>query len=210
VSAMLAGLATELDDPVDRLRAIQGSTEHAKDQAGAIGADTLTNWAEFAAPAVAARAARLYSRMRVADRHRPIFNLVISNVPGPGSPIYMAGARLVARYPMGPINEGTGLNITVMSYLGTIHFGLVACPDRVEDVDDLAARIPQALEELRRQQPRRRDPPGDRVSSSVHADVAQLVEHHLAKVRVAGSNPVVRSLGSPAQQGIRFASGVVA
>jgi diacylglycerol O-acyltransferase / wax synthase len=150
VSAMLASLATDVDDPVERLRVIQGSTKHAKDQAGAIGADTLTNWAEFAAPAVAARAARLYSRMRVADRHRPIFNLVISNVPGPNFPIYMAGARLVAWYPMGPINEGTGLNITVMSYLGTIHFGLVACPDRVPDVDGLAARIPEALQELRK------------------------------------------------------------
>ena len=150
VSAMLASLATDLDDPVERLREIQKSTRHAKDQAGAIGADTLTNWTEFAAPAVAARAARLYSRMRVADRHRPIFNLVISNVPGPNFPIYMAGARLVAWYPMGPISDGTGLNITVMSYLGTIHFGLVACPDLIPDVDDLAARIPDALAELQK------------------------------------------------------------
>jgi diacylglycerol O-acyltransferase / wax synthase len=150
VSAMLASLATDIADPVERLRVIQDSTKHAKDQAGAIGATTLTNWAEFAAPAVAARAARLYSRMRVADRHRPIFNLVISNVPGPNFPIYMAGARLVAWYPMGPIMDGTGLNITVMSYLGTIHFGLVACPDLIPDVDDLAGRIPDALAELQK------------------------------------------------------------
>lgn len=139
-----------MDDPVERLRVIQDSTRRAKDQAGAIGADTLTNWAEFAAPAVAARAARLYSRMRVAARHRPIFNLVISNVPGPNFPIYMAGARLVAWYPIGPISDGTGLNITVMSYLGTIHFGLVACPDLIPDVDDLAERIPEALKELQK------------------------------------------------------------
>jgi diacylglycerol O-acyltransferase / wax synthase len=148
VSAMLVSLASDVDDPVERLALIQAGTPHAKEQANAIGADTLSNWAEFAAPAVFARAARLYSRTRVASRHRPPFNTVISNVPGPNVPLYMAGAQLVRWYPMGPIADGQGLNMTVMSYLGTIHFGLVACPELVPDVQAMADFVPDALDEL--------------------------------------------------------------
>jgi diacylglycerol O-acyltransferase / wax synthase len=148
VSSMLVSLATDIDDPVERLCAIQDGTRHAKEQAGAIGAETLSNWAEFAAPAVAARAARLYSRMRVSNRHRPIFNVTISNVPGPQVPLYMIGAKLVAWYPMGPVADGSGLNMTVMSYMGTVHFGLVACSDTIDDVQRIADGICDALDEL--------------------------------------------------------------
>lgn len=148
VSSMLTSLATDIDDPVERIKVIQDGTKHAKDQAGAIGAEALTQWAELAAPAVAARAARLYSRTKMASRHRPLFNVTISNIPGPNFPLYMAGARLKAWYPMGPINDGGGLNMTVMSYMGTIHFGLVACPDVVPEVQTLADHLHASLEEL--------------------------------------------------------------
>ena len=107
---------------------IHEGTQDAKEQHNAIGADTLQDWAEFAAPAVFGRAARLYSRMKLADRHRPLFNVTISNVPGPPFPLYSAGAPLVANYPMGPIIDGGGLNITVMSYQDHLDFGLLACP----------------------------------------------------------------------------------
>jgi WS/DGAT/MGAT family acyltransferase len=150
VSSMLVTLATDVDDPVARMEVIKAGTQQAKEQANAIGANTLMDWAEFAAPAVAASAMRLYSRMKVADRHRPFYNTVISNVPGPQFPLYMAGAKLVSFYPMGPLNDGAGLNMTLISYLGTIHFGLVACPDLIPDVDHLAALIPPALAELKK------------------------------------------------------------
>jgi WS/DGAT/MGAT family acyltransferase len=150
ISSMLVSLASDLRDPIDRMRVIQESTKHAKDQANAIGADTLMNWAEFAAPAVAASAMRLYSRMKVADRHRPLYNTVISNVPGPQFPLYMSGAKMLAMYPMGPLNDGAGLNMTLISYLGQVHFGLVACPDMIPDVDHLAALIPESLAELKK------------------------------------------------------------
>jgi WS/DGAT/MGAT family acyltransferase len=150
ISSMLVSLASDLDDPVARLRVIQESTKHAKDQANAIGADTLMNWAEFAAPAVAATAMRLYSRMKVADRHRPFYNTVISNVPGPQFPLYMSGAKMVAMYPMGPLNDGAGLNMTLISYLGQVHFGLVACPDMLPDVGHLAELIPESLAQLKK------------------------------------------------------------
>jgi hypothetical protein len=141
-------LASDVDDPLERLATISGATKNAKEQDKAIGADTLTNWAEFAAPAVAARAARLYSNMKIADRHRPLFNVTISNVPGPPFPLYSAGARMVALYPMGPIMDGGALNMTVMSYMDTMNFGLVACAETIPDVDKIARHLDDALEEL--------------------------------------------------------------
>jgi WS/DGAT/MGAT family acyltransferase len=150
VTAMLVSLATSIDDPVERLHAISRGVTGAKEQEKAIGADTLTNWAEFAAPAVAARAARLVSNMRVFDRVRPLFNVVVSNVPGPNVRLYSVGARMVAIYPMGPVAEGVGLNITVMSYMGSMYFGLVAGREAVPEVDAISRHIAEALEELKK------------------------------------------------------------
>ena len=79
---------------------------------------------------------------------RPLFNVVISNVPGPNFPLYSAGARMVAMYPMGPITDGVALNITVMSYMGVVGFGLVACREVAPDLDDLASYLREALDEL--------------------------------------------------------------
>jgi diacylglycerol O-acyltransferase / wax synthase len=148
VSNMFVSLATQIADPVERLQVIQNGTKQAKEMASAIGADTLSNWAEFAAPALAARAARLYSSMKLADKHRPAFNVTISNVPGPQFPLYSAGAKLIAWYPMGPIFDGGGLNMTVMSYCGTVHFGLVACKETVPRVNEIAAGLADAVAEL--------------------------------------------------------------
>ena len=148
VSSMLTSLATDIADPVERLRAISAGTKRAKEQDKAIGAETLMEWTEFAAPGLAARAARLYSTMKLADRHRPIFNVTISNVPGPDFPLYSAGARMVSYYPMGPIADGGALNITVMSYMGTMCFGLVACRETVPEVWSIAHGLGTALDEL--------------------------------------------------------------
>ena len=148
VSSMFASLATDVEDPVQRLAAIHEGMRGAKEQHQAIGADTLTDWAEFAAPAVFGRAMRLYARMGLADRHRPIFNLTISNVPGPPFPLYSAGAKLVANYPLGPIMDGAAVNITVMSLEDSLDFGILACPDAVDDVQSLADGLQTALDEL--------------------------------------------------------------
>ncbi len=102
VTTTFTSLATDVDDPVERLQVIHDCMVDVKDQQKAIGADTLTDWAEFAAPAVAGTAARLYSRVNAAGRHRPLFNVTISNVPGPPFPLYSIGARLEAIYPDRP------------------------------------------------------------------------------------------------------------
>jgi WS/DGAT/MGAT family acyltransferase len=149
VSSMLASLATDIEDPAERLQAIHEGMAAGKER-HAIGADALQDWAEFAAPALAGRAARLYSRMRVAGLHRPAFNVTISNVPGPPFPLYSAGAKLVANYPIGPIFDGGGLNMTVMSYQDNLDFGLLACPDVLPDVWSVADGLGDALEELKK------------------------------------------------------------
>lgn len=150
VSAMFVSLATNLDDPVDRLQAIAGATKGAKEEHNALGADVLQNWAEFAAPAVFARAMRFYSGLDLADRHRPIHNVIISNVPGPPFPLYMAGARLAVLTPLGPIMEGAGLNVTVMSYMDRIDVGLIACRESIPDIWDLAEDFEVSMAELRK------------------------------------------------------------
>lgn len=148
VTSMFASLATDIDDPVERLKVIHECMAEVKVQQKAIGADTLGDWAEFAAPALAGRAARLYSRTKMADRHRPLFNVTISNVPGPPFPLYSIGARMVANYPVGPIMDGGGINMTVMSYLDSLDFGVLACPDLVGDVWSITEGLQQALDDL--------------------------------------------------------------
>src|SRR5437899_19481 len=78
------------------------------------------------------------------------WNLIVSNVPGPPVPLYVAGARLVGLFPLGPIYEGIGLNLTVISREESLDVGIVACREMVPDVGDLAALLARALEELAR------------------------------------------------------------
>jgi len=148
VSTMFVQLPVEQDDPIDRLQAIHDGTLGAKEEHEALGPDTLINWAEHATPNFFANAARLYSRMRLADRHRPIANLVISNVPGPDFPLYLAGAELVAGFPLGPVMDGMGVNITIMSYRGVLYWGIHASPDTIPRLWNLTAAVPVALDEL--------------------------------------------------------------
>ncbi|MGQ0805050.1 MAG: WS/DGAT/MGAT family O-acyltransferase [Actinomycetota bacterium] len=149
VSALFTSLATDERDPAERLRVIGEVTRAAKDEHNAIGAKMLQDWAEFATPALFARASRLYSSMSLADRHRPIHNLIVSNVPGPLFPLYLAGAKLELLCPLGPVMEGAGLNVTVISYMDKLDIGLIACRESVPDLWDLANGFRDALEELK-------------------------------------------------------------
>jgi len=148
VSAMFVQLPSHLDDPLDRLRAIHEGTKGAKEEHKALGATTLQNWAEHATPNVFAAAARLYTGMRLADRHRPVANLVISNVPGPDFPLYLGGSTLLGMFPLGPVMDGMGLNITIMSYMGVLYWGLASDSRAVPRLWDVASAIPHALTEL--------------------------------------------------------------
>jgi diacylglycerol O-acyltransferase len=149
VSALFTSLASDIEDPVERLMAIHEVNKGAKEEHKAIGATFLQDWAEFAAPTTFALAARAYSGLKLADRHPVVHNLVISNVPGPPLPLYFMGARIEALHPLGPVFHGAGLNITVMSNNGRVGVGVIACRESMPDVDDLAQRFPAELERLR-------------------------------------------------------------
>ena len=148
VSALLADLATNEPDPVKRLRRVQTSMTAAKDNFAAIPAETLQDFTQFAPPAVAARAMRMYSRLRIADRMNPPFNLIISNVPGPNYPLYSAGAKLEHFYPVSALGDGQGLNMTVQSYNGNLDFGFIACRDLVPDLNTMVTYLQESMVEL--------------------------------------------------------------
>jgi diacylglycerol O-acyltransferase len=150
VSAMFTSLATDIEDPVERLRRIHTVNKGAKKEHNAIGAGMLQDWAKFAAPTTFSLAARLYSALNLAERMAPVHNLVISNVPGPPFPLYFGGAKLVAMYPLGPVFHGAALNITVVSYQDTVCWGMIACRESLPSLWDLAGAIPESLAELRK------------------------------------------------------------
>jgi WS/DGAT/MGAT family acyltransferase len=147
VSAMFATLPTQLDDPIERLFAVREVMSGAKQVHEDIGGQTLHEWAEVAAPALFTRGIRIYERL-LQGRHPPIINLVVSNVPGPSFPLYCAGAQLTSLFPLGPVMAGAGLNITVLSYLDSVGFGLIGCRELVPDIERIAAHVPDAVAEL--------------------------------------------------------------
>lgn len=148
ISAMVTSLATHIDDPIERLEAIKLSARAAKAEHDALGGDMLASWAELMSPSVFRTASRLYTKYGVAARHRPIYNVTISNVPGPRKPLYFAGARMLESYPLGPVAEGMGLNITIFSYVADAHFGLLAARTLLPDLSEIAERIRSAAAEL--------------------------------------------------------------
>ena len=146
ISVMIVPIATDEADPVKRLRRTHELLRGAKERHRATPANLLTDATSFIPPAVASLAAR--ATVEVMGRTRPPLNLVISNVPGPRSPLYCAGARLEANYPVSVVIDGVGLNITVMSYLDHLDFGIVADRAQVDDVWTLLDRAGRALDEL--------------------------------------------------------------
>ncbi|HEV8563530.1 MAG TPA: wax ester/triacylglycerol synthase family O-acyltransferase [Actinomycetota bacterium] len=124
-----------------RLARIREATAALKVSPMAVGAGTIIGWGAYAPPALHAAAARLASRGRW-------FNLVVSNVPAPQVPLYLAGARLAASYPSMPLNVNAALSIACTSLAGSMAFGLTADWDAVPDLDVLVRGIDDALADL--------------------------------------------------------------
>ena len=120
----------------------------AKERHSAVPATLLQDLSRFVPPAVAARAGRVVERVLVTEQGPPPVNVIISNVPGPQFPLYSAGARVIANYPVSAITHGVGLNMTVQSYDGHLDFGLVACRELVPDLAKLIGYLRDALDEL--------------------------------------------------------------
>lgn len=153
VTALIGALPTDIPDPAARVRRAAASMRVAKSGNG-VPATLLRDFTQFATPAVAARAARTVARLRWADRMRIPFNVVVSNVPGPPTPLYFGGALMTAMYPVSAIYDGLSLNITLFSYRDDLLFGVVGCREIVPDlwtmVDDLHATVDETLATLAR------------------------------------------------------------
>jgi WS/DGAT/MGAT family acyltransferase len=141
VAAMWAPLPVGLTDPVQRLLRIRREMDGIKDSGQAVGAQVLTTLSGFAPPTIVAQAARLQARQR-------LFNIVVTNVPGPQFPLYMLGRQLDALFPMVPLAKNTALGIAIMSYNGQLNFGLNADYDALADVETLADELRSSIEEL--------------------------------------------------------------
>jgi diacylglycerol O-acyltransferase / wax synthase len=146
ISTMIVPIPTDEADPVRRLERAHELLRSAKEHHAALPADLLTDASAFVPPAVAALAAR--TTVGIMGRTRPPLNLVVSNVPGPRSPLYIAGARLEAHYPVSAIVDGVGLNMTVMSYLDRVDFGIVADRDQLPDVWPLIRAAQREVDRL--------------------------------------------------------------
>lgn len=151
VSPMLVSLATTTGDAVERLRAISAGTARALAQDRLVDRGLLAEWAELVVPALAAPAARLGSRLLVGGALPPAFNVIVSNVPGPRAPLFLAGAKVTEMYPLGPVVDSIALNVTVTTYRDHLHVGVLADRDAAIDVDHIAAGLERAIEELRKE-----------------------------------------------------------
>jgi len=148
-----APMFTNIADPVERLRETQRELRVMKDRHKAMPAQLLQDVNHFVPPALFSRAARATFALATSDLGRPQWNLVVSNVPGPQFPLYCAGARLVAHYPVSVITDGMGLNITAMSYDGHIDIGVIADRDQMPDVWCFVDWLEEALVELEKEAP---------------------------------------------------------
>jgi WS/DGAT/MGAT family acyltransferase len=152
IGMLSAPLYVNEADPVERLRLTHEAMAVVKERHKALPAALLQDATEFIPPAVFSRAARI--TFSLAAVRTPIWNLVVSNVPGPQFPLYLAGAKMVAHYPVSVITDGMGLNITVMSYLGNLDFGIVADREQMPDLWSLIGWLREALDELLPEDPR--------------------------------------------------------
>ncbi len=148
VSNFGASLATDVADPVERLRRVAASTKAAKGLLEAGGPQLVLQLAEVLPPGPTAIALRGLSAPALAGHLPPVYNVIVSNLPGPPVPLYSGGARLVATHIFGPLIPGFGLNITVLSYVDRVDVGINACQLLVPDPWSIAGFLKEALAEL--------------------------------------------------------------
>jgi diacylglycerol O-acyltransferase / wax synthase len=184
VTMMLASLATDLKDPLERLKAIHASTTSSKELTGNLKAAIPTDFPSFGAPWVMTGLATLFGRSKISDQIPPIANVAISNVPGVPVMLYVAGAQMTAYFPVSIPCHGCALNITVQSYNGSLDYGLTACRRAVPDVDELANYIVQAHAELKKLILALDGPPGAKSDAKAAASAQQSPIAHTVATHV--------------------------
>jgi len=148
-SMSLVNLGTNIADTGKRLAHVQAATGAMKSTMGSLKSVLPTDFPSLGVPWLLEAATALYGKARVAERVPQVANLVISNVPGPPVPLYMAGARMLSNHPSSIVVHGLALNITVQSYDQTLDFGLMADARALPDVRALADALHVAFDDLR-------------------------------------------------------------
>jgi diacylglycerol O-acyltransferase len=148
-SMSLISLGTHISDTRKRLAHVKAATAAMKSTMGSVKSILPTDFPSLGVPWLIEAVTALYGKAKVADRIPQVANLVISNVPGPTVPLYMAGARMLTNYPTSIITHGLALNITVQSYNQSLDFGLMADAVAMPDVRELADAITIAFDDLR-------------------------------------------------------------
>ena len=141
VSAMFVNLPVDNRPALERLRAISAQTADLKERHQAVGAEMLLGMTEYVAPTLMSLAARVVHR-------QPFFNLIVTNVPGPQQPLYLMGARVLEAFPIVPLTRNLTVVVGILSYDGTLHFGLWGDRDACADIEVLASGIDDAFTEL--------------------------------------------------------------
>jgi WS/DGAT/MGAT family acyltransferase len=148
-SMSLISLGTHIADPKKRLAHVKAATAAMKSTMGSLKSILPTDFPSLGVPWLIEAATALYGKAKVADRIPLVANLVISNVPGPPVPLYMAGAKMITNYPTSIVVHGMGLNITVQSYDQSLDFGLIADAAAMPDVKELADAIRVAFDDVK-------------------------------------------------------------
>jgi diacylglycerol O-acyltransferase len=141
IAAMRGPLPVYIEDPVARLRVVRRAMDGLKESKQAVGAEVLASLEQFAPPTILAQASRLNFSTR-------LFNLLVTNVPGPQFPLYVLGRELQDLYPVAFLPEHHALAVAIMSYNGGLDFGLLADYDAMPDLDELGAYLLEARDEL--------------------------------------------------------------
>ncbi len=148
VSSMLVALHTEIGDAQQRLLAVNRDTRRAKALSNAIGARTMTDYSQFVPSTITGLAARVASQVGLANRISPVFNCIVTNVPGPQVPLYQLGAKLVVNFGYLPMFDSCGLGHVINSYCGNVNIGVTSCREMMPDPVFYAKCLVRSFEEL--------------------------------------------------------------
>ncbi|MFA9400955.1 MAG: wax ester/triacylglycerol synthase family O-acyltransferase [Acidobacteriota bacterium] len=148
LAGMVVPIPTDEPDPAERLRRCHAELSRGKDYFGTLPPDLFSEVNDFIPPVLYPRTAKAAISLGASPRFQPHFNVVISNVPGPPVPLYIAGARLESNYPVSVITDGVGLNITVLSYRDKLDFGIIGDRELAPDFDPILDGLRSDLETL--------------------------------------------------------------
>ncbi|MEM1402794.1 MAG: wax ester/triacylglycerol synthase family O-acyltransferase [Pseudomonadota bacterium] len=159
VSAMAVKVRSDIADARERLIAVNNGSRSAKELANAVGAKTMTDYSQFIPSTLTAQAARLASRWRLMNQITPIYNCVITNVPGPQVPLFNTGARMLSNFGTGPAADGLGLFHVISSYCGEFSISATSCREMMPDPDFYRECLLESFESLKKATLGKRTPP---------------------------------------------------